>query len=97
MFEAAESSPATTARPTWRIVPSATRVRSHRNGAGEAVDRGLRKLFMRTLHPRDRWSAAYNLAVAYINLGDLEKACGWASRSAELAEQVDDPQSVPVQ
>lgn len=51
----------------------------------------LRNLFMGTLHPRNRCSAAYNIAAAYINLGELDKAHQWATRSGDLAEQVDDP------
>lgn len=60
-------------------------------GQAEAVVPQLRQVFMGTLHARNRCTAAYNLAAAYINLGNLDKAFSWATRSDELAEQVDDP------
>jgi tetratricopeptide (TPR) repeat protein len=61
------------------------------SGQAEREIPRLQRLFMGSSHLRNRCSAAYNLAAAYINLGDLDKAYQWASRSGELAEQVDDP------
>ncbi|RLE22652.1 MAG: hypothetical protein DRJ65_13435 [Acidobacteria bacterium] len=51
----------------------------------------LRRLFMGTLHPRNRCTAAYNMAAAYLNLEDFDSAMEWADRSGELAENVDEP------
>ena len=51
----------------------------------------LRRLFMGTLHPRNRCTAAYNIAVAHLNLEDFDAAMEWADRSGELAKNVDEP------
>jgi len=51
----------------------------------------LRSVFMGTLHPRNRCVAAYNLAAAFINTGDIGKAREWATRSRGLAGEIDDP------
>lgn len=48
----------------------------------------LRQLFLRAVDPTNRWSASYTLAVAFDILEDLEEATKWASRSAELSEQI---------
>ncbi len=60
-------------------------------GQAEAQIPRLRQLFMATSHTRNRCSAAYNIAAAYINLNEIDKAFEWAKRSGDLAEQVDDP------
>lgn len=60
-------------------------------GQAEAQIPRLRRLFMGTLHPRNRCTAAYNLAAAYLNLEDFENAMEWADRSGELAGNVDEP------
>ncbi len=51
----------------------------------------LRRLFMGTLHPRNRCTAAYNMAAAFLNLEDFDSAMEWAERSGELAKSVDEP------
>jgi len=73
-----------------RALCNASFVRIEMGRAETEIPR-LRQLFMSTSHTRNRCSAAYNIAAAYINLGDLEKAHQWATRSGDLAEQVDDP------
>ena len=51
----------------------------------------LRRLFMGTLHPRNRCTAAYNMAAAFLNLEDFDSAMEWAERSGELAKNIDEP------
>jgi tetratricopeptide (TPR) repeat protein len=58
--------------------------------AQEQIPR-LRRLFMGTLHPRNRCTAAYNIAEAYRDLEDFENAMEWAERSSELARTIDEP------
>ncbi|MCK5378793.1 MAG: hypothetical protein KAJ78_05280 [Acidobacteria bacterium] len=58
--------------------------------AEEQIPR-LRRLFMGTLHPRNRCTAAYNIAAAYLNLEDFDNAMEWADRSSELARDIDEP------
>lgn len=60
-------------------------------GSAEEAVPTLRSLFMATLHPRNRCVAAYNLAAAFINTGNIDKAREWASRSRELVSEIDDP------
>ncbi len=65
-------------------------IRIQMGQAQEQIPR-LRRLFMGTLHPRNRCSAAYNIAEAYRNLEDFESAMEWADRSSELVCSIDDP------
>jgi len=51
----------------------------------------LRRIFMGTMHPRNRCVASYNIAAAYINTGAVDKAREWAERSRKLVLEVDDP------
>lgn len=51
----------------------------------------LRRLFMGTLNHRNRCTAAYNIAVAYLNLEDYDNAMEWADRSGDLARNVNEP------
>jgi len=60
-------------------------------GMAEEAAPVLRRVFMGTQHPRNRCVAAYNLAAAHINTGNIEKAREWASRSRDLARKLDDP------
>ena len=58
--------------------------------AEEQIPR-LRRLFMGTLHPRNRCTAAYNMAAAYLNLSEFDNAMEWADRSGGLAQNIDEP------
>ncbi len=73
-----------------RALCNACFLRVEMGRADEAVPI-LRRVFMGTSHPRNRCVAAYNLAAAFINTGDIEKAREWASRSRELVGEIDDP------
>jgi len=63
-------------------------------GGAEAEIAPLRELFMRNLDAEVRSAAAYALAVAHDDTGDLADATDWAARSSELADQTDDESAV---
>jgi tetratricopeptide (TPR) repeat protein len=59
-------------------------------GEGRSAIPELRRVFMRTPDPRNKWSAVYTIAVAYDVDGDVENACGWARRATELVVRIGD-------
>ncbi|MEN8163306.1 MAG: hypothetical protein ABFS37_04190 [Acidobacteriota bacterium] len=73
-----------------RAACNACYVRIQMGQAEEQIPR-LRRLFMGTLHPRNRCTAAYNIAEAFRDLEDFDSAMEWADRSSELARDVDEP------
>jgi tetratricopeptide (TPR) repeat protein len=75
-----------------KVYCNAAYVRIEMGGAEDEIS-GLRMLFMRTGCDDNKWSAAYNLAVAFDICNDLDSALDWASRSAEIAAKVDDPKA----
>ena len=56
---------------------------------GDQVVR-LKELFLRSGDQRNRWAAAYNIAVAYDVDEELEDAQQWASRATDLATDLND-------
>lgn len=73
-----------------RAACNACFVRIEMGQAEEQIPR-LRRLFMGTLHPRNRCTAAHNIAAALLNLEDFDGAMEWAERSGELARNIDEP------
>jgi tetratricopeptide (TPR) repeat protein len=63
-------------------------------GEADAQIAPLRMLFMRNADTEVRSSAAYAIAVAHDDAGDLAGASDWAARSSELADQTDDEAAV---
>ncbi len=73
-----------------RAACSACYVKIQMGQAKEQIP-SLRRLFMGTVHPRNRCTAAYNIAEAFRDLEDFDNAMEWADRSSELARNLNEP------